>query len=142
MVEIVRGTGKDFTYHHSKILKEGLTLSSGKVLDFPHGVRLSSEFGAFRLYRQREKRTDEISLHPGKNHTPWGIFVVEEVESLTKGSKEDVVFSQELPLEKVILRCRRPGDWMIPWGKTSATKVKDVFQMEKIPKSQRDHIPF
>lgn len=142
LFERVAGTGKDFTKHHTEILREGLTLQSGKSLDLPEDIVLSSEFGKYRLGKRREPVREEVFLRIGRNQTPWGIFTVEYVEEYSISGKREAVFSGDLPVETLKLRIRRPGDRMIPFGRSSNVKVKDIFQSEKIPVSRRDDIPF
>ncbi|MDO5713054.1 MAG: tRNA lysidine(34) synthetase TilS [Tissierellia bacterium] len=142
LYETIAGTGKDFTYHHVSLLKEGLSLPSGKVLVFPRNILFTSEFGSFRLSRKVEKDIRQFPLQFGENKTPWGIFTVLKRKEYSSPSEDEAYFSMDLPIKDIVLRTRRPGDWMIPFGKSSKTKVKDIFQSEKTPKSQREIIPF
>lgn len=41
----------------------------------------------------------------------------------------------------VIVRNRRPGDWMVPQGCRGRKKIQDIFVDQKVPRAKRDRIP-
>lgn len=132
------GTAKDLSSAQLQVMVDSLGDSSGKQRHLSHGIVLTREFDHWRMGPEKKGIFGEFPLELGENETPWGIFTVTE-ERRGDFTDPNVLFLNDI--DDLILREKRRGDRMVPWGRASEKKVKDLFQSEGVPVSHRDRIP-
>ncbi|MCS1352392.1 tRNA lysidine(34) synthetase TilS [Mechercharimyces sp. CAU 1602] len=69
------------------------------------------------------------------------IITEKKIESLQNTSSYYAVFDRAYLREPVVVRSRRTGDRMRPWGVNGTKKVKDMLIDAKIPVTIRDRVP-
>lgn len=155
------GLSKDISSVHleqaDRLIEEARTSSS---VDFSGGYALKISYGNAVFYRKEENTgldfeyelnlegiTDIFELN-----TQIGVKILKRLDWLNEKGKEKRDRSSSsicrLSLDKLdtggcrpVIRTRRPGDYMIPFGMKGRKKLQDFFVDEKIRKEERDRIP-
>ena len=105
--------------------------------NLPGNITLERCYGRLqKAQSQAAPQTAEICC-PGVTELPqWGLRIICGPAQLPENT--DAVFTV-LPVTKVVLRCRLPGDEMRLSGGTKS--LKKLFIDKKIPSAQREQIP-
>ena len=110
--------------------------SSGKEVHLPRGVKVQREFDELRFSREDPPEDFSYELQ-----IPGEVYVREVHKKVRarKPSTEQKAGAVLIRLQGDSLRVRnrRPGDYYCTSATSSARKLKQLFQKEKIPKSQR-----
>ena len=122
---------------------------SGRALHLPRGLRARREHSTVRLEIERPGPSEspllpEIVLPgPGRYELPgWGMRVTlaagpppaDRTARPRSASLAGVVF----PL---LVRTRRPGDRLVPFGMSGSRKLSDIMIDRTVPLSERDRLP-
>ena len=102
-----------------------------------HGVR----DGKY-LFLTEERRTENNPVPVTGPETVFGDFRLTESESA--GTPGDGKRTQEVPrgfTEGCMIRTRKPGDRIRPFGSTGSKKLQDYFTDRRVPEPFRDRIP-
>ncbi len=119
---------------------------SGRRLSLPHGVEIVRE-QAHLLIRKAAPaapRPAAVIGGTGRHLLPaWNLSVLVERTAPLKGTlragpREAVFASLRFP---ILVRRRRPGDRMTPFGMRGRRKLSDIMIDRKVPCSERDAIP-
>ena len=131
--------------HYDAVKRLARTGRSGRRLSLPHGAEVVREQRAllFRRAAQRETRPAAVIGGTGRHLFPaWNLSVLVEKAgpgaTLRAGAREAVFSSLRFPL---VVRPRRPGDRMTPFGMKGSKKLSDLMIDRKIPCSRRDAVP-
>ncbi len=157
------GLSKDIASIHleqaDKLLEEARTSS---VSDFPSGYAMKINYGFAEFYKkekiEKESFEYEIDINKDSNieicelNARIGVKIlrrqdwenVRETENYLKKNS----FGCSLSLDKIeacgcvpILRTRKQGDYIVPFGMTGRKKLQDFFVDGKIDRVERDKIP-
>lgn len=119
---------------------------SKKFISLGKGIRLCATEKSFRLVENLENGQFLYKLKPGQK------IYIREADLWIEAFKPQVVDIQalktdrdtecfELDGDEFVVRSRREGDRMVPFGHKSEKKLKDIFIDMKIPKHRRNSIP-
>ncbi len=121
--------------------------STGKGIDLGADIRIVQSYG--KIYKT-EKNTAQASLEEyilknGENleiSTSDGIWRIKTVDKTFKmrDNKMMTFFDAELLPESLVIRKRKEGDFMHPYGMDGKKKIKKIFIDLKIRKEVRDNI--
>jgi tRNA(Ile)-lysidine synthase len=164
-IKHVAGTLEGFTHRH---IEEAAGIVSGeadspRAADLPHGL-IVERLDGWSVISQRRfvegpkeqdiskwpimDRDEELSLVPGDTlqlQTGWKLnshIVSAENEKSAPGDLLALFDMDEMEtLGPLVLRTRRPGDFMKPLGMKGSKTLQDLFIDAKIPRSIRDRIP-
>lgn len=141
----VAGTGKDFEKKHIDYIIENCKKYSGNIIELCFDIVCRVEYGNIVFEKKSDSTVYSYILPPD------GEIYVEEagvrfvskiipVEDI-KEYKDAEFFTLDVLNSAITVRSRKAGDRIIPFGKKSYVKVKDVLIKEKIPQSQRKNLP-
>lgn len=141
------GLNEDFTAHHLQAADHVLCGRKPSArADLPHGFTVRREYGQVIISRAFGK--GESSKYDAQVEQPVGTVRTADAdalpEELPKGTyaffdleKLQAVYGPDAG-QKVVLRCRRPGDFIAVRG--GRKKIQDVLVDDKVPKIRRDSI--
>lgn len=157
MLGLIKDIGAIHLDNADRLLLEGKTSVS---TDFPSGYSLAISYEKAVFYKKDAKNNLQVEYKINKE----GITNVVElngqlkVKFLTRDEwleKKMLMKSKGLPLNacfldynkiqksscSLILRLRKPGDYIVPLGMKGSKKIQDLFVDLKIGKEKRDCIP-
>ena len=129
-----------------KLIRSG---RSGSMIQFPHGLVMWKEHGRIRMSvkgatPENGNRKQQIISKPGKyDLLSWSLSAelrqsdpADSTEQTSPGEIEfaDIIFP-------VIVRTKKPGDRLVPFGMKGRKKLSDIFIDKKIPLGRRKNIP-
>ncbi len=131
--------------HYDAVKRLARTGRSGRRLPLPHGAEVVREQRdlLFRRATRREPRPAAVIRGSGRHLLPaWNLSVLVERAlpgtALRAGPRQATFSSLRFPL---VVRPRRPGDRMTPFGMRGSKKLSDLMIDRKIPCSRRDALP-
>ncbi|MBI3405904.1 MAG: tRNA lysidine(34) synthetase TilS, partial [Acidobacteria bacterium] len=146
--------------HVESVIRLAENKSSGRCLEFPHGIRVEKQFDRLHFWLENSAQNEEtctvasgyefdvdLSANSAKVVevlTTGRRFCLKVIdwpapESETKGLGQALDFAQLcLPL---VLRSWRPGDAYRPAGRKRSHKLKELFQRERISLRERHDWP-
>jgi tRNA(Ile)-lysidine synthase len=144
--QIVKGSRKGFSYAQvGAILSDIVVGTREKVFNLSGDIQARCSGNTLSIGNFTVKEIPETELAtPGV--ISLGSFLVrtEILKSppvnLPRSDREAFFDWDKLSLP-LIIRSRRPGDRMVPWGMTGEKKVQDIFVDAKIPRHRRSSIP-
>lgn len=144
------GLNEDFTARHLQAADHVLCgVQPSARADLPHGFTVRREYGNVLISRTSGKdvsskydgqagkvsgtvRTvDSGALSALSEELPKGMYAVFDLEKL------QAVYGPDAG-QRVVLRCRRPGDFIAVRG--GRKKIQDVLVDDKVPKARRDSL--
>jgi len=150
--------GEDLAWEHvTAALRVARNGRTGACSSLPHGLRLRVDYAW--LWVEPEHATQQESFWPELEQTVWldlpgdarlaGVWsIVAQLvgrEALPDDWQSVPSFTAYLDAERlgerVLLRPRRPGDWLVPLGMTGRQKVSDLLINLKVPASCRNALP-
>ncbi len=131
--------------HYDAVKRLARTGRSGRRLSLPHGAEVVREQRdlLFRRAARRETRPAAVIGGTGRHLLPaWNLSVTVEKArpgtALRAGPRRAAFSSLRFP---IVVRPRRPGDRMTPFGMRGSKKLSDLMIDRKIPCSRRDALP-
>jgi tRNA(Ile)-lysidine synthase len=131
--------------HYDAVKRLARAGRSGRRLSLPHGAEVIREQRhlLFRRAADAAPRPGASIRGTGRHLLPeWNLSVIVEPAgpgaALRATAREAVFSSLRFPL---VVRPRRPGDRMTPFGMKGSKKLSDIMVDRKIPCSRRDEIP-
>ncbi|QOX65375.1 tRNA lysidine(34) synthetase TilS [Anoxybacterium hadale] len=157
-IGLVRDMGSVHLEQADELLIEGKTSAS---TDFPMGYGMRIQYGKVEFYKKAktEKNSFEYEININKEgkiqiselNAEIGVKILSRQNWVSWRKKEKFGGNNEicsLSLEKLmasqvtpILRTRKPGDYIVPFGMRGRKKLQDFFVDAKIDKLDRDRIP-
>lgn len=152
-VEKLAGGLKDITREHLTMIQTLADKEVGKIVCLPYGLSARKEYAGILLEKKREssdreedaRRDDGSSLFiPGE--TGWnGYRVTCIVEKAALKEIPEKTYTKWLDYDKIksnlVLRFRKPGDYIVINRQGGKKKIKDYFIDLKIPRQERDLVP-
>jgi tRNA(Ile)-lysidine synthase len=134
-------------YHSiAQVLQLGVHQSPSVWIFLPGGIKGVRSYEILRLTKdyinQREDEWFYPLPIPGTTYLPFGVIeatISTKPEYLDfRESHHKAVFdADELELERLAVRNRRPGDFIFPYGFKGRKRIKALMMEHKIPQSQR-----
>ena len=147
-MEILSGSCKDFTAFHVQMLLSLFSMDTGKQISLPYGLSALRTYGGVILKKTSKEKGNESEIKelpiPGELSCAYGhfdtkIFLYEkqkiEENKCTKWLDYDKIKN------KLYIRTRQPGDYLIINREGSKKKLARVMIDDKIPGEERDLIP-
>lgn len=138
-------TSKDFEKKHIEYIINNYNKISGEIIHLCFDVVCRSEYGNIVFQKKTEKKDYIYTLPLNKEVyvKEAGIKFLAEIVSRTemKKSKDAEFFDVSLAEKEIKIRSRQEGDRMVPFGRKTPVKVKDVLIKNKIPQTERNTIP-
>ncbi len=144
------GSLKDITATHIRAVEELFNKQSGRRLDLPYNIVVSTEHSIMRLQLKDTLGLEEIfdkididATKEGRYELPYG----EGILHVRPVSEENVNFDENLctkfmdcdKIEDILtVRTRRSGDYLLVNHGQSRKKLKEYFIDNKIPAGERD----
>ena len=121
-------------------------LERGGETDLPGGVRARMAQGVLSLEEPEQPETFSVDAALGSTLLPGGKELLLEVKTLPKGPDRpkihNLLFKNALDYDIITgnlrARSRLPGDRFSPAGRRVSKSLKQLFQENKVPLSQRD----
>ena len=144
---------QDLSYEHEERMRCLLTRAGTAQCELPHGWRARMSYGVLRLQREETRTTqqgkeEEIFLPLTHEYDiinfQGRLFSMRRMDDVTdedwqKAVDGKAVYADAAGLPPLVLRTRRPGDYMrLSIGRK---KLKDIMIDDKIPREARDSIP-
>jgi tRNA(Ile)-lysidine synthase len=138
--EFVAGTGKDFEKKHIDYIIENTDEGThGNIIELPFNTVCFAEYDKICFSIREKAEGFSVTIKPGEQIeiTQAKMIVTAEYVDI-----KDVVFEEnteyfDLNVESVTLRSFENGDKIIPLGKTTSKKIKEIFINKKIPARER-----
>lgn len=146
------GAEKDIEQIHVQAVLELFEKQVGRQLDLPYQLQAKRVYEGVKILKKQEPISEEIQYDiPVKVGTQGSIFYKGQVLQyrIFENEKENenpvqksgkYYFDCDIIQNGLIVRTRRPGDYITihPDGRTQ--KLKSFFVNEKVPQETRDHI--
>lgn len=134
---------KDIEKVHVKSILNIAFGKTGREITVKNGVKAAKEYEKLVLYLEKNKPFPEVPLKiEGITLFEGGRFVTEFCGKRELcGAEAFTQYFNAEALSGAVLRTRRDGDRIVPFGQHSAKKLKDIFIDKKIPKRLRDAVP-
>lgn len=114
-------------------------LSSGREIENISGVNIRKSFDNLIFSKNLEVVKDfKIKLESGNTYTINGYNIEVFDSDLIIDNENSISISNNLINGDLVLRNRRDGDRILPQGRNSIKKLKDIFIDKKIDKLDRD----
>ncbi len=114
-------------------------LSSGREIENISGVNIRKSFDNLIFSKNLEVVKDfKIKLESGNTYTINGYNIEVFDSDLIIDNENSISISNNLINGDLVLRNRRDGDRILPQGRNSIKKLKDIFIENKIDKLDRD----
>ncbi len=123
----------------TEALEQLLFTGRGKI-NLPGGMH-AVRTGKY-LFLTDERQTETEAREVTGAETPFGDFLL--TAGASEGTPGDGKRTQEVPREFLrgcVIRTRRPGDRIRPFGSSGSKKLQDYFTDRRIPEPFRDRIP-
>jgi tRNA(Ile)-lysidine synthase len=135
------GDARDFDRRHYNLMSRAMRASTGSTFELPRGVRLTVDAGRLILslgsiVGPAIPADAECSLPFDGVLGAWRIAV-----TLAEGSDAAARSARIALPAGAVVRGRRPGDRMQPYGMRGHKKLQDYYVDRKIPRRDRDAAP-
>ena len=146
-MEILSGKCKDFTAFHVQMLLSLFSMDTGKRISLPYGLSAVRAYGGIVLKKISEEKADreikELPI-PGEVFCSYGEFNT-KIFPYDKQKIEEKKYTKWLDYDKIknklYIRTRQPGDYLIINREGSRKKLTRVMIDDKIPGEERDLLP-
>lgn len=148
------GSAKDISRTHVRSLEDLVQGPNGKTVCLPDGLTASSEEGLLRMTRRKARTVERVIaldkdgsyVFPGVKEAESGRILVHVAHlAWNGGSVPKKKYTKYLAYDTMapclVLRTRRPGDYLMVNSSLGRRKLKDYLIDEKIPRHLRDTIP-
>lgn len=142
----------DIEMKHIEDILELSTLGTNKRIDLPNNIYVENVYGDIHIKRKEDSNflgnnnlkisKDEI-LHNEITFNNYVISfeIVDKIEKVNKENNRLISFFDYNINDGIIIRYRKDGDKMLPFGMKGSKKLKDLFIDMKIPKEERGKVP-
>lgn len=144
---IFKNTGslKDITAIHIGMVVSLLNNNVSKKIEIPYSqiIKKGYEGIEFEEGENAKEIVQQILLEDNKINQVEHFSVFVEESSINKENIPDLMYTKWFDYDKInklLLRNRQPGDYIIVDDKGSKKKLKDYFIDEKVPREKRDEI--
>lgn len=139
------GSLKDITATHIDMVISLLHNSVSKKIEIPCSFTIKKGYQGIELGEGEEpkKKIGQVLLEDNKINQVENFFVSVEESSINKENVPDLMYTKWFDYDKInklLLRSRQPGDYIIIDKKGGKKKLKDYFIDEKVPREKRDEI--
>ncbi|MGL4849011.1 MAG: tRNA lysidine(34) synthetase TilS [Clostridium sp.] len=151
LVKVSKST-YDFEMKHIEEVIKLNSLGTNKRVDLPNGIYAENIYGEIYIKKRVEKKECTVSeITIGKEDVE-GVqnfgeyefkFEVIRKEKNLKITNNDLIkyFDYDKINKCIIIRNRKNGDKIVPFGMKGTKKLKDIFIDMKIQKEKRDELP-
>ncbi|MCI9617559.1 MAG: tRNA lysidine(34) synthetase TilS [Eubacterium sp.] len=139
------GSLKDITATHIDMVISLLHNSVSKKIEIPCSFIIKKGYQGIELGEREEpkKKIGQVLLEDNKINQVEYFSVSFEKSSINKENVPDLMYTKWFDYDKInklLLRSRQPGDYIIIDKKGGKKKLKDYFIDEKVPREKRDEI--
>ncbi len=144
-------SGKDFSEKHYEMLQKLFFVQNGREISLPCEILAVKVYEGICIYRKglsderAEGCADEVICREGSVEFLGKTFEIkiQSIESLENFSAKNYTkcFDYDKIKGTVVLRTRKPGDYLTINREGGRKSLQDYMVNEKIPKEQRDQIP-
>lgn len=150
MIEREAGCLKDITNIHIKQVVDLFEMSVSKKVNLPYNLCARRDYDGIIIEKEdreeninKSKVVEEILIENGKLYSNEYINISLEKCGFGRKNIEELVYTKWLDydkIDKLILRTRREGDYIVIDDNGKKKKLKEYFINEKIPREYRDNI--
>lgn len=144
---ILHKTGKlkDITGTHIDMVVQLLNNTVSKKIELPYSLTIKKGYGGIEFEKDSApvKKIEKVLIENGKIYLPEGVPISIEIEEIDKENIPDLLYTKWIDYDKInklTLRNRQPGDYIMVNDKGGKKKLKDYFIDMKIPREERDGI--
>ena len=142
------GSLKDVTNVHIKQVTDLFGMPVSKKVNLPYDLLAEKDYDGIVIKKNQpvislQNKSEKILIDNNVIYKDDRIRISMEKEEFDWKNIEKIVYTKWLDydkIDKLILRTRREGDYIIIDDKGSKKKLKDYFINEKIPKEKRDNM--
>lgn len=140
----------DFEHKHIKEIIYLFSMETGKNIDLPNGLIVSSVYGDVKIRKREQIEKNQlkqlvIDKNSLKNRYEFEKYsiIFDIIKSNTKFNNNNYIkyFDYDKINGNIIIRTRKDGDKIRPLGMKGSKKIKDIFIDAKIPLEERGNIP-
>ena len=139
------GKLKDITSTHVDMIAGLLNNTVSKKVELPYSLVIKKGYQGIQLEEEHKpkEKMNRVVLENGKIHQVENFTVIMDRNTINKENILDLLYTKWFDYDKInklILRNRQPGDYIVVNGEGGKKKLKDYFIDMKIPKEKRDEI--
>lgn len=150
------GTMKDIERVHINMICALCDKESGKRADLPYGLVAESVYGDIVIRKKADGKknsgvetAEEFRLEPGHviglGNMQFLSFLEDAGSAVIRSGKTENVYTKKFDYDKIsgilVIRYRRPGDYLVIHPDGRRKSLSDLFTDRKIPREERDRIP-
>ncbi|MBQ2897788.1 MAG: tRNA lysidine(34) synthetase TilS [Clostridia bacterium] len=139
------GTSKDFEKKHIDYIIENFDKTNGAIIQLCFGVVCRSEYDKI-IFEKSSEETSYSYILPLNGE----VYIEEAGVKFTSAivPKDEAKYIDNAQFfdlscidKEIVIRSRKQGDKIIPFGKNNEVKVKDILIKDKIPLNKRKNLP-
>lgn len=138
--------GKNITQEHFSMILHLFSLQTGRQISLPFGLTARKTYGAVELfYPQKEMIGEPVFIQGSGDYEFLGAWLEVTIEPWDPGKNFSVknytkCFDYDRIKGNVMIRTRRPGDYLTIHRQGGKKSLQDYLVNEKIPREQRDQV--
>lgn len=147
MIEKQAGRLKDITAKHILSVLQLKEKPVSKSVNLPYSITARRTYDGIVFEKNKDDSKKELSnkllINEGQIFCDERFEITLESEDFTVRDIEDLIYTKWFDcdkIDKLVLRSRQEGDYIIIDDKGSRKKLKDYLINEKIPKEERDEL--
>ncbi|WP_026487085.1 tRNA lysidine(34) synthetase TilS [Caldanaerobius polysaccharolyticus] len=150
MVEDVKGNNLNLEFKHIEYIMEFIKRGqTGERVDIPGGICVGLQYGKIRVFSVAPVSKAPDFCYPlvipgttriSELNASVRAEVVADIQPDFKNRYRAYLDYDQIP-DNLVVRSRRPGDYIIPFGMNGHKKLKEYFIDAKVPSEVRDKIP-
>lgn len=148
VIEKQAGSLKDITNTHIKQVTDLFAMPVSKKINLPYNLLAVKDYDGIivkknKLEEHSEVVKEKVLIDRGQIYQDDGIHIALETDGVYWKNIKELVYTKWLDydkIDKLILRTRRAGDFIVIDDNGRRKKLKEYFINEKIPKEKRDHM--
>lgn len=144
----IAGKLKDITRVHVQSVKELLKMEVSKKIELPYNLVAIKKYEGVEITPVKETENHEpvpeqMLIKENKIYSVPNMEIMPEKADFDRENIEELLYTKWFDydkIDKLVLRTRKPGDYIVIDDNGRTKKLKEYFINEKIPREERDKV--
>ena len=144
----IAGKLKDITRVHVQSVKELLKMEVSKKIELPYNLVAIKKYEGVEMTQVKETENhvilpEQTLIKENKIYSVPNMEIMPEKADFDRENIEELLYTKWFDYDKIdrlVLRTRKPGDYIVIDDNGRTKKLKEYFINEKIPREERDKV--
>ena len=144
----IAGKLKDITRVHVQSVKELLKMEVSKKIELPYNLVAIKKYEGVEITQVKETENhvilpEQTLIKENKIYSVPNMEIMPEKADFDRENIEELLYTKWFDYDKIdrlVLRTRKPGDYIVIDDNGRTKKLKEYFINEKIPREERDKV--